>query len=155
MGFAFVFQAALPLLLPGAIAWAEARSRRVALTGIALTESDIAVARAVGVQRPELVRVSIVDNLPLPEDAGLRTAALQTGLLGPNMVGLTLGYSILIRRGHESVRVLSHELRHVYQYEAHGLIAGFLPIYLYQIATHGYADAPFEIDARAHEHADA
>jgi hypothetical protein len=48
-------------------------------------------------------------------------------------------------------RLVSHECRHVYQYETHGSIAAFLPIYLLQIATVGYVNAPFEQDARAHE----
>jgi len=147
----FDLRSALPLLLPGAIAWAEARSAEAALAGDGLNESGIGIARSVGVQRPELVRVSFVDTLPMPEDVGLRIAALQTGLLGPGMVGLTLGYSILICRGHESIRLISHELRHVHQYEAHGLIAGFLPVYLEQIGTLGYWNSPFEIDAREHE----
>jgi len=78
-------------------------------------------------------------------------AALGTGLLGPGMVGLTLGYGVYICRGHGTVRLLSHEFRHVYQYERAGSIAAFLPVYLHQIATVGYYNAPFEIDARAHE----
>ena len=67
------------------------------------------------------------------------------------MVGLTLGYSIFIVRGHMSPRLLSHECRHVYQYETAGSISAFLPVYLQQIATVGYQSAPFEQDARAHE----
>ncbi len=141
----------LPLLLPGAIAWAEARAEEVATNGNALTEVELDIARSVRVQRPALIRVAIVDTLPLPEDPMLRAAALQTGLLGPDMVGLTLGYSVLICRGHEMRRLLSHELRHVYQYESHGGIAAFLPVYLQQIVEFGYSNAPFEKDAKAHE----
>lgn len=141
----------LPLLLPGAIAWAKARAEEVATNGNALTEVELDIARSVGVQRPALIRVDIVDTLPLPEDPMLRAAALQTGLLGPDMVGLTLGYSVLICRGHETRRLLSHELRHVYQYESNGGIAAFLPVYLQQIVTFGYSNAPFEKDAKAHE----
>ena len=81
----------------------------------------------------------------------MRQAALATGLLGPGMIGLTLGYSIFIVRGYMGRRLVSHECRHVYQYETHGSIAAFLPIYLLQIATVGYVNAPFEQDARAHE----
>jgi hypothetical protein len=88
----------------------------------------------------------------LPTDTALRNAAVQTGLLGPGMIGLTLGYAVLIRRGHEaSPRLLSHEFRHVYQYEAAGSIAAFLPGYLQQIVAFGYVNAPLEADARAHE----
>jgi len=84
----------------------------------------------------------------------LRQAALQTGLLGPGMIGLTLGYSIFVVRGYMEFRLLSHECRHVYQYETYGSIAAFLPVYLEQIATVGYLDAPFEQDARANERGD-
>lgn len=144
-------QSALPSLLPGAIAWAEARARKAAEVGEALMPPEVAIARTVGVVKPELVRVEFVDRLPLPEDPALRTAALEAGLLGPDMVGLTLGHAIFIYRGHKTHRPLSRELRHVHQYEQHGSIGGFLPIYLQQIVEVGYRNAPLEADARAHE----
>ena len=142
---------ALPHLLPLAIAWAEAEAKQVARTGAALTPAEEQIARAVGVQKPELVRIAIVDQLPQPKDAALKLAAQQTGLLGPSMAGLTLGYAVFICRGHNTRRLVSHELRHVHQYEQNGSIGGFLPVYLKQIIDVGYANAPFEADARAHE----
>ncbi|MDA0738126.1 MAG: hypothetical protein O2999_08225 [Nitrospirae bacterium] len=111
----------------------------------------MALASEVGVQDPSQIRISLVRHLPLPDDAELREASLQTGLLGANMVGLTLGYSVLVCKGHLTQRLLSHEFRHVYQYECHGSIAGFLPPYLQQIIEFGYASCPLELDARAHE----
>ena len=147
----FDLQAALPKLLPGAIAWAESQSRKAASEGKSLSEADKATAREVGVRHPDLIRVMLVDELPLPDDPFLREAAVQTGLLGPHMAGLTLGHSILIARGTLSSRLLSHECRHVHQYEERGSIGAFLAIYLQQIATFGYHDAPLEQDARAHE----
>lgn len=143
----------IPRLLPGAIAWAEARARKASEVGTALTADEQNIARAVGVVRPELVRIEIVgDRLPMPDDPLLRAAATQAGLLGPGMVGLTLGYSIFICRGHKTRRLLAHELRHVYQYEQHGSIAAFLPVYLGQVLQVGYEAAALERDARAHEH---
>jgi hypothetical protein len=118
---------------------------------MALPETLLNVARRVGVQHPELIRVKLVDRLPLPEQPTLRQAALEAGLLGPGMVGLTLGYSILLVQGHDSVRLISHECRHVYQYEVLGSIEKFLPVYLQQIVEFGYESAPLEADARAHE----
>ncbi len=147
----FDLQAVLPQLLPGAIAWAESESRKAAEGGEPLSEADKVMARSVGVQRPELIRVMLVDALPFPEDPFLKEAAIQTGLLGPHMAGLTLGHSILVVRGTLDSRLLSHECRHVYQYEEHGSIGAFLPVYLQQIATIGYAAAPLEQDARAYE----
>ena len=141
----------LPQLLPHAIAWAEFQAGHVAALGMPLPEDFVNVARRVGVRRPELIRAKLVDQLPLPEEPLLREAALQTGLLGPGMVGLTLGYSIFIVCGHDTVRLISHECRHVYQYEMLGSIDKFLPVYLQQIVEFGYASAPLEVDARAHE----
>jgi hypothetical protein len=147
----FDLQAALPRLLPRAIAWANEREAEILRNGVLLNATGVAVARSVGVVSPELIRILLVQELPLPEDAELRQAAILTGLLGPEMVGLTLGYGIYICRGHESIDLLAHECRHVYQYERTGSIGSFLPLYLQQIVTLGYKDAPLEVDARAHE----
>lgn len=145
-------QASLPSLLPKAIAWAERESQRIANSGRALTEREQELARKVGVAKPEQIRIALVDALPLPNDAELRAAALQTGLLGRDTAGLTLGYSIFVCVGYETVHLLTHEFRHVYQYEQAGSIAGFLPGYLRQVVEVGYANTTFEKDARAHEH---
>ena len=142
----------LPRLLPGAIAWAEARAKRAAEVGSPLTPDELGIARAVGVAKADLVRIEIVgDRLPMPDDPVLQAAATQAGLLGPGMVGLTLGHAIFICRGHKTRRLVSHELRHVYQYEQCGSIAAFLPAYLAQVLEVGYQHAAFERDARAHE----
>lgn len=72
-------------------------------------------------------------------------------MFGPEMVGLTLGHAIYIRRGHLEDRLLSHELRHVAQVEQAGSLEAFLQRYVTEIFTHGYWNAPLEVDARAHE----
>ncbi|ACB69132.1 conserved hypothetical protein (plasmid) [Burkholderia ambifaria MC40-6] len=141
----------LPQVLPVAISWADDQERLALSTGAALTQQGIADARTVGVLEPEKIRVVIVPTLPLPADAWLRNVAVGAGLLGPGFTGLTLGYAIFIVHGHLTRRLLTHECRHVHQYEAAGSIAAFLPEYLQQIATVGYDAAPFEVDARAHE----
>jgi hypothetical protein len=82
--------------------------------------SGVRLARVVGVRRPELIRVVEAIELPFPADPELTFAATQTGLLGPHMAGLTLGYAVFVRAGHRSARLLSHECRHVYQYESAG-----------------------------------
>ncbi len=123
----------------------------MAESGQPLNDYHLAIARAVGVERPELIRVALVQQMPLPGHPDLRAAARQAGLLGPDTRGLTLGYSVFLRRGHDTIRLRSHEFRHVYQYETAGSIAAFLPLYLQQILELGYDNAPFEIDARSHE----
>ncbi len=147
----FDLRSALPLLLPKAIAWAEERADEVILNGTPLSDQGISIAQRAGVTSPHLIRIAMVDRLPVPSDPQLQQAALATGLLAPNMAGLTLGHSILVCHGQLTIRLLSHECRHVFQYEQAGSIGAFLPLYLQQIVDHGYANAPFEIDARTHE----
>lgn len=147
----FDLRAALPYLVPKAIAWAETQTSQISHFGQPLNDTLTSVARSVGVLHPEKIRITEVDSLPLPDDPDLKQAALATGLLGPNMIGLTLGYGIYVCRGRGTIRLLSHEFRHVYQYEKAGSIAAFLPAYLQQIVSVGYNSAPFEVDARAHE----
>ncbi len=143
---------ALPLLLPKAIEWAEAVAAHAVSNGRVLTEREMEITLRVGVAQPELVRVAMVDRMPMPDDPALREAASQTGLLGLGAVGLTLGHTVFIVNGHISDRLIAHELRHVYQYEQAGSIRNFLPVYLRQIVECGYVGAPLEKDARAHEH---
>jgi hypothetical protein len=143
----FDLASSLPQLLPAAVAWAEARSTEILRDGRLLAPAEVALAREVGVARPERVRVQMVDMIPMPQEPTLRRAAMYTGLLGPHVAGLTLGYGIYMVAGEECARLLSHECRHVHQYEAAGSIAAFLAQYLQQIAEVGYDRAPFEIDA--------
>jgi hypothetical protein len=141
----------LAQILPRAIAWAEARSSEILASGVPLSDFGRRLAHLAGVNRPERVRVAQVAGIPLPDDPELREATLAAGLLGPDTIGLTLGYGIYIKQGHSSNRLVSHECRHVYQYEEAGSIAAFLPVYLEQILSVGYTAAPFEVDARAYE----
>jgi hypothetical protein len=140
--------AELPRLLPRAIAWAQAESDRVQASGLVLLAQGVEWARKVGVARPDLVRIEVTPSLPMPTDPDLAAAAIQAELLGPGMAGLTLGYSIFILASlPETSWTLVHELRHVHQYEQAGSIAAFLPVYLAQVVSVGYLNAPLEIDA--------
>ena len=143
--------AALPRLLPLAIPWVQSQEANALATGRPLTVTELALANSVGVRNASRVRIKLVNQLPKPTHPELRVAAEQTGLLGPNTAGVTFGYAVFIRHGFDTNRLVSHELRHVSQYEAAGSIAAFLPVYLAQIVSVGYEQAPFELDARYHE----
>lgn len=144
--------AQLPTLAPRVVAWAQRMESDSVRAGLPLTPALQQLARDVGVRDVARVRVVRVDRVPMPEDAPLRAAALQVGLSQETASGITLGYAIYVRRGEESdVRLLSHELRHVAQYESAGGIPAFLVRHLQDLARVGYEDSPFEVDARAHE----
>jgi hypothetical protein len=140
---------ALPRLLPKAVEWAEKQQATILASGFPLSPEQMILARAVGVAYPQNIRISLVDRLPLPDDPQLAAAALQTGLLGPHMIGLTLFYGIFIcKHAYGSRNLIAHECRHVHQHEQRGSLAAFLQEYLLQIVTVGYANAPLETDAR-------
>ncbi|MCK7545231.1 hypothetical protein MLC59_13770 [Marinobacter bryozoorum] len=141
----------LPQLRPQAIEWAESQADQIAVYGEPLNGLATKIALKMGVKQPELIRIAFVNDLPLPHEQLLRDVAVHTGLLGPNIAGITFGHSVLIRQGHGNIRLLSHELRHVQQYEHYGSVAAFLNDYLQQIAEVGYEKAPLELDARNHE----
>lgn len=141
----------LPHLLAPAVAWAQAQSELAQQTGSPLDAPGLALASRVGVRHSERIRTLLVDALPLPEEPKLLQAALAAGLLGPANVAMTLGYSIFIVRGSNTAQLLSHECRHVAQFEGYGSIASYLPIYLQQLVVFGYFNAPLERDARAYE----
>ena len=140
----------LPQLVALAAEWAQRVSAQAALTGAKLSPDEIRIASRVGVSSPGKVRIAVGKPFPYPEDPVLRSAAMQTGMLGPTMAGLTLGHTIFVSAP-PSIRLISHELRHVAQYEAAGSIQAFLSAYLAQIVHFGYEDAPYEVDARSHE----
>lgn len=146
-----LLKAELPNLLPKAIQWAEDIEAHIIKQGIALNKSQQLDAKAVGVAQPEKIYLLELENFPLPVDPILQEAATVLGLLGKNTAGLTLGYGILIKKGLLSRKLLSHECRHVYQYEQEGSVAAFLKGYITSIVECGYFESPYEIDAREHE----
>lgn len=142
----------LPQIAPKAIEWATRYATRACDQGTPLVPSHAEIARRVGVAHAERIRILLVEEIPLPDDPVIRSAAAQVGLAGPDTAGLTLGYAVMIRPHHRNdVRLLSHEFRHVAQYEACGGIPQFLSVHLPHLVAFGYEDSPFEVDARAHE----
>ncbi len=141
----------LPRLLPHAIAWMHAQEFKILASGRALTDIETKLAIAVSVHDPARVRIKLVAQIPAPANPELCAIAFQTSLIGPHTGGITLGRGIYIRDGHFTDRLISHELRHVHQYETAGSIAAFLKNYLEQLATVGYERAPLELDAVQHE----
>lgn len=138
-------------ILPLAIDWAEQHAAIIMREGCALTAAERVVAEMVGVSHPERVRLVLCPRLPVPEHPALFAACTAAGFFSPDMVGLTLEHGIYIQQGHCTGRLLSHELRHVHQYEQAGSIASFLQVYIPQLLQCGYMAAPLEIDARLHE----
>jgi hypothetical protein len=143
--------AVLPDLLPLVTSWAALQEVQGLATGAPLHAALLLVARHVGVVHPWLIRLALVEALPLPDDPLLRAAAQHLGVLGPDTHALTLGYAVFVRAGCATGRLVAHECRHVAQYEQAGGVAAFFAVYLAQLVQCGYDQAPLERDACAHE----
>jgi len=145
----FDLREALPKLLPKASEWVRQQEKIILQYGLPLTDDHLRMAELAGVRFPQKIRIREVLSIPLPADPELRLAALQSGLLGPQVAGITFGYGIyLIEGGMKQTNLIAHECRHVAQYERYGSIQNFLIAYLNQIIDYGYDDAPLEIEAR-------
>lgn len=138
-------------LIEKATEWAEQQALIIAREGTSLAKNELMLARKVGVMRAELIRVMLVPEVPQPDDLLLRQWIRQAGMPSLGAAGLTIQYGIYIREGCYSQRVLSHECRHVQQFEQAGSVAVGVQRYLEQVIKFGYRDAPFEVDARDHE----
>ena len=135
-------------MLPLAVAWAEQQENYILQNGILLTTSQVTDARLVAVVNPEKVRLLKVNQIPLPSEPSLRTAAQMIGLITMNTIGLTLKYGVFIRKDFWNDRkIVIHELVHVAQYERLGGIARFLQKYLQECISIGYPQAPMEQEA--------
>ncbi len=132
-------------LLPLACAWAEEQERAILQSGVALTDAQIDDARRIGVAQPNKVRLLQVPAIPNPTHPVLAAAAMATGLISTNTIGLTLSHGIFIRADFWGQRrLVAHELAHTMQYERLGGIEPFLRQYLHECVTIGYPDAPME-----------
>jgi len=139
----------LERLLPLACAWAVGQERAIVQSGVALSESQLADARRVGVAQPERVRLLRVAQIPVPTAPALAAAAQPTNLISPLTHGLTFRYGIFIRADCWNKRsLLIHELVHTSQYERLGGIESFLRPYLLECITpSGYPHGPMEQEA--------
>ena len=141
----------LEMLLPLACAWAVGQEHAIVQSGVALSESQLADARRVGVAQLQRVRLLRVAQIPLPTAPALAAAVRATNLINPLTHGLTFRYGIFIRADCWNQRPLvAHELVHTAQYEQLGGFEGFLRPYLMECITPpGYPYGPMEQEAVA------
>jgi hypothetical protein len=138
----------LETLLPLAAEWAGEEEGRILREGVALSESEIAAATAIGVREPRRVRLMQVGSIPYPAHPVLKAAAEAIGFLAWPPRGLTLQYGIFIRSDcWRDPWLLVHELVHTAQYERLGGFLPFLRRYLFECATNGYQISPLEQEA--------
>ena len=106
------------------------------------------MAKAMGVQNPEKVRVVVKADFPIPTQQPLLNEYKNIGFTSPEVSGQAFGYTILIKPRYAGKDwLLLHELVHVAQFEIIGL-KKFVARYLTELKTLGYRGSLIEIEAR-------
>ncbi len=143
-----VLQHMLPIVLSPATNWASRTGEEVIRHGRALNETQLALARRIGVAQPEQVRYQVVEILPRPS-AELDMLARHGHVLTSATESVMLGYGICVRRDVENVEYwLAHELVHVMQFERIGSLREFIRQYVANCLEYGHEESPLEIEAR-------
>jgi hypothetical protein len=143
-------QERLPVLYSLACEWAEEQSKFILNRGVRLKEHDLSLACAVGVKEIERIRILVVPFVPIPAHPLLKAACAQLNFLENRTEALTISYGIYIKAGlQDDRRLLTHELRHVAQFEQHSSIASYLSVYLSELIQFGYSAMPLELDAES------
>jgi hypothetical protein len=132
---------------PVVLSWYQQSEQKLLTQGRLLSKDEQAIALHLGVKHPERVRVLVLKQFPLPEDAQLQQEAKRYGLGTDWEGGRTMGYAILLKpQVAEDQNILAHELIHVRQIERMGT-AGFIKRYLLELEVLGYARSPLELEA--------
>ncbi|WP_337843355.1 hypothetical protein [Rheinheimera sp.] len=138
------------VVLPPYIEWAAATEAAGVATGEALTEQQLQLARDIGIQQPERVRLVYVDEVPFPyHNLLLKIVGEALGFIGEGIINnaQVFGYSIYVRKDYSLTKPrLAHELVHVLQIERSDLTT-VVSQHFADLATYGYENSPLELEA--------
>lgn len=79
--------------------WARKHHDRIQSNGVELNDNGVDMARSVGVENPDKIRVMRVDEIPFWEDPAIHSLAKSVGMLSGQVMGITFGHSIYIVKG--------------------------------------------------------
>jgi hypothetical protein len=138
------------ILVPQYIEWGYEIEAQGLKLGIPLDSEGLILAKDIGIQSPEKIRIVYVDEIPFPHDNfALKMLGEAVGFIGDNIINeaQAFGYSIYVRKDYEFDKPsLAHEIVHVLQIER----ANFEDVtfqHLSDLAKYGYDKAPLEVEA--------
>jgi len=145
------WQQQLPRFVAEYSQWAGEIEQQAFKTGEKLSAVDLEMARKIGVKAPEKIRVVTQKDVPFPKHNKFLLGIGETlGLVGPGVINnaQVFGHAIYVAEHYELDRPrTAHELVHVMQFEREGSFANVLQLYLKEVATYGYDNAPLEVEA--------
>ena len=117
----------------------------------ALSLTEQALAKKVGVQDVERVRLSIWSEWPEHARQTMTQAATVLFSNSDAIRGFAFDQYVVLKFSDFEPTLLAHELRHVTQWEQYGNRFEYMTEYIRQIIESGYRNSFFERDARAFE----
>lgn len=138
------------ILVPQYIDWGYQVEAQGLKLGVPLDEEGLLLAKDIGIQSPEKIRIVYVDEVPFPYDNfALTILGESVGAIGDDIINQAqaFGYSIYVRNDYDLDRPrLAHEIVHVLQIERSNFRDVTLQ-HLADLAEYGYDDAPLEVEA--------
>jgi hypothetical protein len=131
--------------IPKAVRWVAQIEQDCMEIGHQLSPQSKRDARAIGVQQVDVVRVLILDEMPLPSDRHFRQFILQTAICTSK--GIAFGYGVVLKTGTYNRPLIAHKLAHVMQYERFGGIEPFLVGYIPEAFPPYFPNGPLEQEA--------
>jgi hypothetical protein len=138
------------ILVPQYIEWGYEIEAQGLKLGVPLDSEGLMLAKDIGIQSPEKIRIVYVDEIPFPHDNfALKMLGEAVGFIGDNIINeaQAFGYSIYVRKDYEFDKPsLAHEIVHVLQIER----ANFEDVtfqHLSDLTKYGYDKAPLEVEA--------
>lgn len=152
IGAVIVFKQSIisAVILPQYIDWALETEAAGVKMGEPLNEAQLALAKEIGIKKPEEVRLVYVDAVPFPyHNPMLKLVGEATGFIGDGIINnaQVFGYSIYVRKDYPlNTPKLAHELVHVLQIERTSL-KQIITQHFADLVNYGYDNSPLELEA--------
>lgn len=152
VGAVIVFKQSIisSVILSQYIDWASETEAAGVKVGEPLNEAQLALAKEIGIKKPEKVRLVYVDAVPFPYDNPmLKFVGEATGFIGDGIINnaQVFGYSIYVRKDFPlNTPKLAHELVHVLQIERASL-KQVISQHFSDLLKYGYDNSPLELEA--------
>jgi len=138
----------LEVLTPLTLEWFNDIEKQYLAKGRTLTTEEIQMARAIGVSRPEKIRVIILKDFPYPANETLMLHTKNYGMGSSAEGGRTMGNIIMLKAQRKDERwLLAYELAHIAQQEKLGRNA-YVRQFITELEMLGRKRAPLELNAQ-------
>ncbi|MFN5223618.1 MAG: hypothetical protein ACK5DJ_05475 [Bacteroidota bacterium] len=141
-----------PEFIDSLVKWFAYHQSNALRTGKKLNGREIELAKEIGCQYPDKIRVIYVDEMPKVKSPILIEVMDQDGFNFGDALGLCLGYGIFLKKdGKGDSKILAHEITHTLQFERFEGVREFLTAYIQEFLIYGYSAMPLEKEARSNE----